>query len=244
MKKPYTLYLLVLLVSWTACTILPLKKVTSIDLSQLDPLATMEKGPCFGQCPVYILKIYDNGVASYEGKQFTELEGLHVKRISNNELEELQSTLETANLFRFQDAYRSRLPDLQSVKITYYTDDRYKSIIGKDGRPQEVMEIQKLLENIVESGGWEKKEAKKDSDLPNYIVENQMRVQLMDGVDINAWVRRYRRQEMEIVRSISANTNYWLVEFNAEQNDPEEVLAVVQADLQVVNAEFNRKAGQ
>jgi len=243
MKKHYTLWLLVPLLAWASCNFNALRKATAIDLSQLEPLVAMEKGPCFGRCPVYSMKVYENGVASYEGKQFSDLEGLHVKRISKTALAELKSTLESANLFRFQDAYRSRLPDLQSVKITYYTEDRYKSIIGKDGRPGPVVEIQELLEEIVEGGGWEPKNAESGEKDSN-IVENQMRVQLMNGVDINAWVRRYRRQEMTLIRGISANSNYWLVGFNAQKNEPEEVLAIVQADVQVVNAEFDRKAGQ
>jgi len=243
MRKPYTLWLLVPLLAWTSCNFNALRKVTAIDLSQLEPLVAMEKGPCFGRCPVYSMTVYQNGVASYDGKQYSDLEGLQVKRISNAALAELKSTLESANLFRFQDAYRSRLPDLQSVKITYYTEDRYKSIIGKDGRPKPVTEIQQLLEEIVNGGGWEPKNPE-GTDEDSNIIENEMRVQLMNGVDINAWVRRYRRQEMELLRAISANSNYWLVGFNAQKNDPEEVLAIVQADLQVLNAEFNRKAGQ
>ncbi len=243
MRKHYTLWLLVSLLTWGGCNFNALRKVTAIDLGQLELLVAMEKSPCFGRCPVYSMKVYQNGVASYDGKQFSELEGLHVKRISNAALSELKSTLADANLFRFQDAYRSRLPDLQSVKITYYTEDRYKSIIGKDGRPEPVLKIQELLEEIVENGGWQPKNAESGEKDSN-IVENQMRVQLMNGVDINAWVRRYRRQEMTLIRGISANSNYWLVGFNAQKNEPEEVLAIVQADVQVVNAEFDRKAGQ
>lgn len=204
----------------------------------------MEKGPCFGQCPVYALTIYDNGVASYEGKQFSELQGLYVKRLPKDQLQELKKQLEEANLWRFQDAYRGQLPDLQSVKITYYTDSGVKSIIGKDGRPAEVMNIQKTLEAIAESGHWEAKEEQAKTDLPANIIANQIRVQLMNGVDINAWTRQYSRQGMQIIRSISPNSNYWLVGFDANRNDPKEVLAVVQADIQVVNAEFDRKAGR
>jgi len=215
--------------------------LTETNLNELEKLVEMSKGPCYGRCPVYDLVIYDNGIMTYEGKRFTEREGLYIKKMSESELKELKALLQAANLRQFRDAYRARVPDLQSVSITYHMDDYMKTIIGKDGRPEKVMEIQGELERYAESADWQLY-AKQGDDLPEYIVEDEIRVVLNDNVDINAWVRKYRRQGMAVVRNMSQSNNLWLVSFNGTKNDPREVLAIVQADLEVANAEFNRKA--
>ncbi|MEN0046913.1 MAG: DUF6438 domain-containing protein [Bacteroidota bacterium] len=215
--------------------------LTETNLNELTKLVEMSKGPCYGRCPVYDFTIYDNGIMTYEGKRFTEREGLYIKKMSESDLKELKSLLQAANLRQFRDAYRARVPDLQSVSITYHMDDYMKTIIGKDGRPEKVMEVQGELEKYAESSDWQLY-AKQGDDLPEYIVEDELRIVLNDNVDINAWVRKYRRQGMEVVRNMSRSNNLWLVSFNGTKNDPKEVLAIVQADLEVANAEFNRKA--
>ncbi|MEM9847171.1 MAG: DUF6438 domain-containing protein [Bacteroidota bacterium] len=225
----------------SSCSLFNSFNLKETDLSQLDKLVEMSKGGCYGRCPIYELTIYDNGVMTYDGKRFTEKEGLYIKKMSDSDLKALKTMLKDANLRQFRDAYKARLPDLQSVSISYYEADFIKTIIGKDGRPDVVMEIQGELERYADSEGWELR-AKNGDGLPDYIVENELRVSLQDNVDIYAWARKYRKQGMMVIRNMSTSNNLWLVEFNATKNDPKEVLAIVQADLEVANAEFNRKA--
>ncbi len=225
-----------------ACSIIQqLLPKKSVDLTKLEKLVEMSKGPCYGRCPVYTLVVYDNGVVTYEGKQNTDRKGLFINQISDSALKALVSQLVAAKLDQFQDAYRGRIPDLQTVTITYYGGQYRKRIVGKDGRPQAVLDIQATLEDIANQEGWELKAAEA-SDLPNYIVDNQIRLQLKEDVDVNAWVRKYRRQQMRVIKSMSSSSNFWLLEFNADRNDPQEVLAIVQADLQVISAAFNRQS--
>lgn len=216
-----------------------LGKSKSYNLEGLDKLVEMSKGPCYGRCEVYSLVVYTNGVVTYEGKSNTSLLGLYARKIKDSELNELKKLLVESNLDRFREAYRGTVPDLQSVKITYHQEDKIKSITGKDGRPDEVMAVQAALEQLTNSTDWQAYVT--EDALPNYVVKNQIRLQLREDVDVNAWARKYSRQEMRVIRNMSASSNFWLVQFNAKKNDPREVLAIVQADLQVISAEFNRQ---
>ncbi len=217
--------------------------LASTNLEKLTPLAELGKGPCFGQCPVFNMIVYDNGIATYEGKQHTR-QGLYIRKMSDGDLKDLKTTLEAAKLWEFKDAYRGRLPDLQTVTIVYHEDGLTKKIIGKDGRPEKVMNVQAALEQIANATDWQLRNdgGSNVSDLPAHIVANQMRVRVHDNVDIYVWARKYRKYGMRVINPISASTNYWLVGYNAQKNDPREVLAIVQADLQVLDAEFNRQA--
>ncbi|MEM1325211.1 MAG: DUF6438 domain-containing protein [Bacteroidota bacterium] len=233
----YTLFIALL----ASCNFTGFQNLKEVDLNQLDKLVEMSKGPCYGRCPVYTLTVYENGVMTYEGLRFTDREGVYIKKMADVDLKAMKTMLRDANLQQFRDAYRATLADLQSVSISYYGNNTIKTIVGKDGRPEAVMNIQGELEKLADAEGWELKTRTKEG-LPDYIVENELRVTLYDGVDARAWARKYRKQGMQVVEIMSERNNSWLMEFNATKNDPEEVLAIVQADLEVSNAEFNRKS--
>lgn len=216
--------------------------LASTNLEKLTPLAELRKGPCFGQCPVFTMVVYDNGIVTYEGKQHTR-QGMYIQKISDGDLKDLKTTLEAAKLWEFKDAYRGRIPDLPPVTVVHHKDGQQKKVIGKDGRPEKVMNVQAALEKIENTNGWQLQDGgEKKSDLPDHIVGSEMRVRVHDNVDIYVWARKYRKYGMKVINPISASTNYWLVGYNAQKNDPKEVLAIVQADLQVLDAEFNRQA--
>ena len=241
MMTTYRNLLIFIILLITSCNFVNTYRLQETNLSNLKVLAQLSKGPCYGRCPVYNLVVYTNGVVTYEGLQFTDKEGLYVNKLPDTELRTLKTQLQTAELNKFNDAYRGRVPDLQTVTISYHGEDFVKTIVGKDGRPDKVMEIQAALEAIENLPNWQLRAAPETTTADSNIANNQIRVQLKPEVDANAWVRKYGRQQMKIVNGLNANNNLWLMEFNAERSDPQEVLAIIQADFQVVNAEFNRK---
>jgi hypothetical protein len=187
------------------------------------------------------LTVYTNGIVAYEGKQFTNREGVFVTKLSDAELRTLKSDLQAAKLNTFLDGYRSKVPDLQTVTITYYSTDYTKTIVGKDSRPEPVMKIQSSLEALEQLPNWQPLEsstAVNPSD--NIGAINQIRVQLKPDTDANAWIRKYGQQQMKLVKGLDIPNNLWLVEFNVDRNDAREMLALVQSDNQVVNAELSR----
>lgn len=210
------------------------------NIEELNEVIIMKKGPCFGRCPVYTLTIYDNGVAAYKGEQYSDKPGLHTRILSSEEFDSVRTEFKFANLWQYKDVYQGRLPDLQTVSITYYEDEDVKTILGKDGRPEKVVKLQKILEWIASNRGWKLKE-KPDTGGPDNIITDQIIVQLDNGVDANAWVRTYRKQQMRVLKRISPNSYYWLVTFNAQLIPPNELLELVRNDFQVVGAEFNKK---
>jgi hypothetical protein len=221
----------------TASTCWSTKK--GVNLDTLTKIAEMEKGPCFGRCPVFTLTIYDNGIASYEGERFTDRLGVYVKTISPTQLKELKDAFVKANVWRFKDVYRGQIPDLQTVTITYYEGDESKSVMGKDGRPDEIMELEEMLDEIVNEEGWELKE-KPESDLPDNVIPNELIVQINNNTDINAWARQYAKQNMRVIRPLSPNGFFWLVSFDDQMIPPKQMLEFVKNDPDVISAEFNK----
>jgi Domain of unknown function (DUF6438) len=135
------------------------------DLSSLNKEIQMDKSSCFGTCPYYTLTIYQNGIASFEGKRDVEKLGFHVKKLTPKEYEGVLRAFKASNFFELDDDYPSNVVDLPSTAISYYKNGKSKTVTGNDlSRPTIVMSLDSILKQIAESDGWTMKEALQSDD--------------------------------------------------------------------------------
>jgi hypothetical protein len=238
MKKPalWTSASMVVLFLLSGCR----PPLSMVKTERLTKLAEMSKGNCYGRCPVYLLTIYDNGVMTYEGARYTDKMGLHIKRLSKPEIESLSWTFQRANLWQYENVYRSDYPDLPPVSITYYDGDRSKTILGKETRPEAVLELEGRLNELANSEGWTLRRAP-DYNLPPGTVANQLVVELRSDVNTEAWVAKYSRQEMKLLKKVWPSETKLLLQYNIKVIDPISMLDMVRQDTDVETAELNRK---
>lgn len=224
------------LLGWNSCS--TSKNVTNLD--NLDKVVEMKKGPCYGRCPVFTLTIYENGLASYQGERFTNKQGLYTKNISKSDVESLKTAFKKADFWNFDNVYKSKIPDLQTVTIVWHEEGDSKSVMGKDGRPAKVMELEDMLEGFANSDGWILQE-KPQTDLPDGTIADELIVQLKQGVDIYSWATKYAKQDMRVLRNLTTNGSTWVVSFDNEAVESKQMLVFVQNDDEVINAQFNKK---
>ncbi|MEZ4991441.1 MAG: DUF6438 domain-containing protein [Saprospiraceae bacterium] len=208
-------------------------------LEDLEKVVSMSMGPCYGNCPVYTLTVYNNGVVSYEGERFTERRGTYIRDIGRKALKSLKQELVAANLWEFPSAFKSQIPDLATVTIEYFEDGRSKVIRGKDGRPPQVLKIQELLEQIADEGDW-KQQTAPDMSLPEDYVAHELIVQLDPDVQPEQWSRQYSRLDLRVVKRLSPTNSFWLVRYNTDAMHPNEMLRTMRKDPDVLNVEFNK----
>ncbi len=135
------------------------------DLSTLKKEITMDKHPCFGTCPHYTLTIYENGIASFEGKRDVEKLGLHVKILTKKEYEGVHRAFKASDFFALNDDYPSDLPDLPRTAITYLKEGNSKTVTGDEtSLPAIVLSLDKILTQIAESDGWTMKATPQNND--------------------------------------------------------------------------------
>lgn len=217
------------------------QSLKKVKLNRLDRVVEMTKSPCYGRCPAFTLVIYEKGIVSYDGKRNTPRLGLYVKKLDNDTYTKLISTFKKANVWQYDNIYRGMYPDAPTVTMSYHEDGDVKTIVGKDGRPYALLELEAMLDNIANSDGWELRSAVPASALPENVIADELIVQLQDGMTASNWIRKYRRQEVEVVQNISKESNYWLVRYNSKMVPPVEMLAKVREDGDVVGAEFNKR---
>ena len=209
------------------------------DLSRLDPIIEMSKGPCYGRCPVFTLTVYENGIASYEGERYTDRLGTYVKKLEKGQMERLLGEFKRANVWQFRDSYRGRIPDMQSVTITYREGNKKKTITGKEIRPNAVKWLETQLDQVAQSEGWILKEAPQDN-VPDYLIPDQLLVELEGGSDPEEWAKKFAQADMLFERPLN-DSGFWIFSYNDELITPDQMLEQVRMDEEVISAEFNKR---
>lgn len=126
-----------------------------VGLDKKIPLMELRKSACFGPCPHYELKIYNDRTVEFHGKNNTAAEGFHTFIMDKNEFKTLVRKFERANLNKYEDNYADpMIPDLQVIKISYSNKDFSKIIAKNDGEPDPLKELETEMENIAVQQGW------------------------------------------------------------------------------------------
>ena len=155
-------------------------------------------------------------------------------------MERLLREFKNANLWQYKDAYRGRIPDMQSVSISYYEGSRKKTVTGKEIRPNSVKWLESLLDQIAQSNtGWIQKEAPQDN-VPDYLIPNELVVELSEGIDPEEWAKSYVQADMLLEKRLN-DTEFWVFSFDDGLITPDVMLEQVRMDKDVISAEFNKQ---
>lgn len=197
----------------------------------------MNRGGCFGTCPIYSL-ILEPGKASYIGKQHTERMGLFQKEISDSTLATIVSALEACDFMSMDSIYSSQVMDLATIEIIYQKGAESHSVKGSYGRPDALVEVEKMLVEIADEEGWEKIGGESSES----IVKEEIVIQTRKRLILPKWIKQYEAYGVMIKNRIDPDTNHWLVSYNLSKISPEEMLDMLKNDPDLLKAEFNRKS--
>lgn len=124
-----------------------------------------KKTPCFGKCPVYEVKFFRDGRASYNGKMNTEREGLWIGKIDKEMVDELRDKIQAVHFFDFENKYPTgdvQIADLPSTIINVRIGDMVKQVTDKHDAPKALKSFEKYVEKKIEQVKWIKPAEKKN----------------------------------------------------------------------------------
>lgn len=116
----------------------------------------LERGPCFGTCPVYVVTVEGSGSVLFQGKRFVADSGVSTGTVPSARVDSLVSELAAAGYFDFADRYVPGEPgcgervttDLPSVTTEVQARGRRKRIEHYHGCPDAPPALQALEERI------------------------------------------------------------------------------------------------
>ena len=213
----------------------------SVDNSQLTPddvVIKMKKGACFGSCPVYDLRIYNNRYVEYIGKRHTNKIGGHGKTLSKDAYKKLIQAFDDSDFFTFEEFYASDIPDLPTCKITYQKGDLKKTIAGKRERPEAIHKLQYELELIADSKeGWIPLNLESEAE-PKFN-RSKVIISIVKANQLPRWFSKMRQEySVQILESLSDSNDKWLISYDTKDYTPEQFMEILNNDPVVGSAEF------
>lgn len=119
-------------------------------------LVSMEKTECKGKCPVYSIKIYQDGRVILTGTKNFKKIGVFSKHLSINKIKIIDKAFSDSNFFNFENEFTNKITDLPTTYISYTKDSKTKRIRDYYGAPSELKRLEEMIETIATNEkGWQ-----------------------------------------------------------------------------------------
>lgn len=125
-------------------------------------LIKMERGACFGACPMFKITIYTDGNAIYEGERFVDKVGKFKKQLTKKDVNNLIKQFRKADFFNFKEEYPAHSPDFPGTIISFKYKGKYRNIKHTNEVPDELLNLEQQIDKIAEAKGWQKIEETKN----------------------------------------------------------------------------------
>lgn len=116
--------------------------------------ATLERGFCFGTCPVYKIEIYQSGYVVYTGKANTERAGIYTSHFSKEQLNSLTNIAKEINYMGLNDVYDSPITDLPSHTTSIVIDGKRKVVKRRHNYPESILQFEQKIDEFAETSKW------------------------------------------------------------------------------------------
>lgn len=124
--------------------------------------ASLRRTPCYGRCPVYTIKLYDTGLATYKGDRFVDKVGGYQAMMPKETLALLRQKAEEVGYFKFADTYPRTGPQLLDLPAceTYLEgrDGSEQRILNKNDAPNGLIEYEQYFDSLFAQTVWLKQE--------------------------------------------------------------------------------------
>ena len=118
-------------------------------------VVSFSKTPCFGRCPVYKVKIYSSGFATYEGLNFAEKLGLYSYKFSEEEIENIYRSAEEIDFFSLEAEYNNPpVSDLPSTKTRINWNGKDHHVTAVINAPEKLKIFQENLSVTLLEKNW------------------------------------------------------------------------------------------
>jgi hypothetical protein len=145
----------------TATDPVPVTETASVETKpeQTTPsvVATYEKTPCFGMCPIFKFTLFSDGNATYVGKNNVNLIGTYHTKLDATALQKLNNAAQKTGYFSMQENYDNpQVTDLPSVITEISNGTELKKVRSRRGAPSELKTVHGVFDEIIASAIWEK----------------------------------------------------------------------------------------
>ncbi len=110
------------------------------------------KTSCYGNCPVYFIHIYRNGLVEYTGVKHTSIVGRYTGKISSTQLADVFGQIENLGFFSFESNYPiagKRIKELPNTILMLNNWTTSKTVNVNYDAPKQFYQMERLLQQLI-----------------------------------------------------------------------------------------------
>ncbi len=212
------------------------------DKKKESPTIVYSKGPCFGQCPIFTLTVYNTGLAKFNGRKFTKMDGKYERQLKNSEYVELVKAFRKNRFWRFDDTYSMELVDAATTTMSFSDEGKSKTVKGKSGFPVKFKELSTMLDSLIKNkDSWVQTDKPKIDLKDREIIDNQIIIKISKSMVLSRWLQENKKHTIRLQSRVGNDNSTWLIRFDKNKIKPEAMLKMLREDKNIESAEFNTK---
>ena len=121
-------------------------------------MISLDRGMCFGTCPVYTVTLYENGTLHWNGEMYVDVIGEVTAEIDPDEVINLSAYIESRGFFTYNDTYVSYdITDLPWATLTVSNGTQFKQIEhyhGDHSAPIVLHNLEDAVDVVANTSAW------------------------------------------------------------------------------------------
>jgi hypothetical protein len=198
-----------------------------------------ERGPCFGQCPVYSFYLLSDHTAIVNAKaNLMDTAGWYFSNPDQESIVEILELLEPVEWWMTDLKEEPEIADLPHVSLHYFHPKGARHMNIHSRTTHSLENVFAKLNHLVSESIWSKTELR-----PYEIPEpplTDLIVQLKDGVNINDWIKKYEQFGAQLKKRITPNQQYYLVSKHPDKGFANDFLQSAKIDPDVIDAQWDK----
>lgn len=126
---------------------------TSTPSKEVPVLVSLQRGACFGRCPVYRVDVLTDGRVRFLGERNVEVTEPVEFKLEAAQLTAIKARLESSGFETWKDAVNRQVTDMPTVVVTW----RGKSLthyLGDEKAPPELAKLEDDLDALIGTARW------------------------------------------------------------------------------------------
>lgn len=197
------------------------------------------RGPCFGQCPVYTFYLLsDHTGLVYSKSNLMDTTGWYSTPLDQESVVEILELIEPASWWNQNLANQPEIADLPSSSLTYYHQQGTRTLTIQNKTTQPLEDVFGKLSHLITESVWIATNLRplESASTPENII-----VQLKDDIDIQRWMGKFDRFGITLIKRLSPNQNYYLVTKDPAMGNANDFFQYIKADVDVVGAQWDKE---
>jgi hypothetical protein len=204
------------------------------------PMVSLATGGCRGYCPIFEIKINQNGSCAYTPERNCDVSEPRTFQLTASELAKLKKEIAAIPYRTYPERFESTIADAPPSTLVFYEKVKAFSITGTLERPKKLQDLEETIRGFALKNGIDTRKAADPNEIPASR-STELLVQLKEEVNAGNWITTIEVGNPKLMRRMPPN-NTWLIKFDNTQIKVKEMIAVLQGSTSVIKVQQNMRA--